>query len=266
VRSDAALQVIELGILEVDGPVTTIVASLLPLPPGGLSDTLRVAVDEALSRVRWRLMSKQTLHLVRPDHVVLLVSHAEPWVRKHGATALASRVRSEVQAVLPSVPDIRRAAVAGPAKVLAEARTSYKQAQQALRVTAAVGNQFGDVVSWEELGIYKLLVELPIDQLGDDAIHPAVKRLMAQPSTEFLLRTLEVYLDLAGDAQATAAALHVHRTTLHHRLRRVQEVAQFDLRNGDERLALHLSLKIAHLQGHRWHDVPSSDAESSLED
>lgn len=255
VRHDAASQLVELGILELDGPVTMIVAGLAPLPGGGLSDPLRVAVDAALNRVRRRLMPKQALHLVRPDHAALLVSLAEPSVREHGIAALAARVLAEVQAALPEQPAARRAAIGGSAAELAQARTSYEQGQQALRVGAAVGGHFGDVVAWDELGIYKLLVELPVEQLGTDAIHPGVQRLLEQPSTHFLLRTLEVYLDLAGDAQATAAALHVHRTTLHHRLRRVQEIAGANLRNGDERLALHLGLKIAHLQGHRWTDA-----------
>lgn len=252
VRRDAASQLVELGILERDSPAVVIAASLAPLPEDGLTDPLRAAVDAALGKVRWRMMPRQALHLVRPEHVVLLVSLSEPWVKDHGIAALALRLQDEVRSVLPSSARERRVAIGGSVPELAQARSSYKQAQQALRVAGAVSGHFGSVVSWEELGIYKLLVELPVEQLGPDAVHPGVQKLLAQPSLQFLLHTLEVYLDLAGDAQATAAALHVHRTTLHHRLRRAQEIADVNLHKGDERLALHLALKIASLQGHRW--------------
>lgn len=252
VRRDAASQIIELGLMELDGPAIVIAASLAPLPDGGLTDPLRAALDAALGRVRWRLMPKQTLHLVRPDHVVVLVSQTEPWVKQHGVPALAKRIQDEVQAVLPDAGVARRVGIGGPVAELAGARASYKQAQQALRVGNAISGHFDTCVAWDELGIYKLLVELPVEQLGPDAIHPGVQKLLAQPPMHFLLHTLEVYLDLAGDAQATAAALHVHRTTLHHRLRRAQELAGVNLRSGDERLALHLALKIASLQGYRW--------------
>ncbi|MFI7166589.1 helix-turn-helix domain-containing protein, partial [Rhodococcus erythropolis] len=42
-------------------------------------------------------------------------------------------------------------------------------------------------------------------------------------------------------------ALCVHRGSLYYRLRRIQEITRADLANGDDRLALHLSLKVARL-------------------
>ncbi|MCI2237817.1 helix-turn-helix domain-containing protein [Kineococcus sp. TRM81007] len=61
------------------------------------------------------------------------------------------------------------------------------------------------------------------------------------------MRTARTYLDLAGSAQRTAAALAVHRQTLYHRLRRVREVSGYDLDDGADRLALHLALTLADL-------------------
>jgi DNA-binding PucR family transcriptional regulator len=58
------------------------------------------------------------------------------------------------------------------------------------------------------------------------------------------VETLEAYLDRAGDAQAAAAALFVHRTTLYHRLRRIERIAGVDLRDGDDRLLLHMALRL----------------------
>jgi DNA-binding PucR family transcriptional regulator len=47
----------------------------------------------------------------------------------------------------------------------------------------------------------------------------------------------------------TAKALRLHRTSLYYRLQRVAELTGASLRNGDERLTLHLSLKLARLHG-----------------
>jgi DNA-binding PucR family transcriptional regulator len=54
---------------------------------------------------------------------------------------------------------------------------------------------------------------------------------------------------LAGNAHATAARLNLHRTSLYYRLQRIETLARTDLRNGTERLCLHLALKLARLSG-----------------
>lgn len=58
-----------------------------------------------------------------------------------------------------------------------------------------------------------------------------------------------MYLDTAGDAKRTVAQLHIHRATLYYRLRRIEELTDLDLSRGDDRLAAHLSLKLARLVG-----------------
>ena len=80
-------------------------------------------------------------------------------------------------------------------------------------------------------------------------MHPGLARLLATPGSQVLLTTLERYLDQAGNAHATAARLRLHRTTLYYRLQRIEELAGTDLKDGDERLCLHLGLKLARLTG-----------------
>jgi hypothetical protein len=43
--------------------------------------------------------------------------------------------------------------------------------------------------------------------------------------------------------------MNLHRTSLHYRLRRIERLAGTDLKDGNERLSLHLALKLAHLTG-----------------
>ncbi|MFC7587309.1 PucR family transcriptional regulator [Nonomuraea antimicrobica] len=62
-----------------------------------------------------------------------------------------------------------------------------------------------------------------------------------------LAQTVEVYLDRGGHVQKTAAELGVHRQTLYYRLGKAERLTHRDLSDGDDRLAVHLGLKAAHL-------------------
>jgi len=250
VREDAARRLVELGLVERDGPTVVLVAST----PPAVESVSRVAFETAASRVHRRLTPKHALHLLRPDHVLLVVSCNEPSVRRHGVAALAARVRDEISDALERSREPVRVAIGGRVERLEGARTSYEQALSAAAVAGVVRERFGDVVSWDELGIYRMLAGLPLAETGQRMLHPGLRALLERPQTHFLVHTLECYLDHGGDVRATAAALYVHRATLYHRLRRVEEVGGIDLRDGEQRLELHFGLKLARLQGLRWSD------------
>lgn len=260
VRRDAVVELVDLELFATDGPVTVVVALLPPAFEGRSAEALRAAIDAALMRVRRHVTPKHALHLIRPDHVLLLVALGDPSVRAHGPRQLAERLRDELSDLSPVV------ALGGTARELGEALRSYREALRAARVARAMEG-FGDVASWDELGIYGLLAELPVERLNASMLHPGLRELIENPRAHVLVQTLERYLDNAGDAQATARSLHLHRTSLYHRLRRIEELAHVDLRSGDDRLALHLGLKLARLLGLEWsgeHDEPGpADAATS---
>lgn len=117
-------------------------------------------------------------------------------------------------------------------------RDRLEDAPAALReaeLAASLRGQ-GRVVRWERLGALQLLAPLAGAPVPD-----ALARLLPHPE---LVATLTAYLDRAGDAQAAAAAMFVHRTTLYHRLRRIERIAGVDLRDGDDRLLLHMALRL----------------------
>ena len=117
-------------------------------------------------------------------------------------------------------------------------RDRLEDAPAALReaeLAASLRGQ-GRVVRWERLGALQLLAPLAGAPVPD-----ALARLLPHPE---LVATLTAYLDRAGDAQAAAAALFIHRTTLYHRLRRIERIAGVDLRDGDDRLLLHMALRL----------------------
>jgi hypothetical protein len=199
------------------GPVTALVVR--PTTPTVLADELAHGLLAARAKLSAR-------HLVRADHGVLLCP---------GRTPNPDEVRYLVG--LPSV-----AGVGAPRSRLADAAESYREALHAAEVALRVPGQ-GPSASWASLGVYRML------SAQQAQLHPGLERLLGDPGCRSLLETLETYLDLAGSVVATARALRLHRTSLYYRLQRVEELAGTDLKSGDERLMLHLSLKLARLTG-----------------
>ncbi|MEW1724822.1 helix-turn-helix domain-containing protein [Streptomyces sp. NPDC093109] len=116
---------------------------------------------------------------------------------------------------------------------------AWREAVAAAR--ASVGRpRFGPVAQWTAIGPYRLLTALP--RTPD----PAVGALLAPANAE-LAHTAEVFLDHAGQAGRTAAALGIHRQTLYYRLSRIEQVTGLDLDDGEDRLLLHMALKAARL-------------------
>jgi len=63
-----------------------------------------------------------------------------------------------------------------------------------------------------------------------------------------LLKTLETYLDHGCSLVEAADALYIHRNTLLHRLKRIEELCDVDLRDPMQRLNLHAVVKDYHLR------------------
>jgi len=131
---------------------------------------------------------------------------------------------------------------------LAKVAASYRQGQQATRV-ADVVRAVGEVVRWRDLGIYRMLAHIAVEELTTDALHSGLVKLLQEDREGVLLHTLESFLDNAGDVKSTAAALVIHRTSLYYRLGKIEQIAGVDLGNGDDRLAMHLGLKMSRMVG-----------------
>ncbi|MFI1307661.1 PucR family transcriptional regulator [Streptomyces sioyaensis] len=102
------------------------------------------------------------------------------------------------------------------------------------------------VLSWRDTGVHGPLM-LAATASPDLVVPPEIADLGAGGRTDSLAHTAEVFLDAAGDTAAASERLMIHRTTLYYRLAQIEKKTGWDLKNGRDRLTLHLGLKTQRL-------------------
>lgn len=212
---------------------------------GHVTEDDRLALDAGVEFGRRQREQRRVLTVGRLDHAVLILSREGSSARQ-SLFELGSAVRKRVLA------ETREGTTCwvgiGSAQAgLETVRASYLQASRAAEVASMV-KVLGAVVHRTQLGVYGLLASVPADQLIEH-MHPGVRTLVSRgaPGDDTLVHTLETFLDNAGDVKRTSDQLLIHRTSLYYRLKRVKEITELDLSVGDDRLALHLGLKMAQL-------------------
>lgn len=185
-------------------------------------------------------------YLARKDHCVLVMvaPHDEDAQLQAQLASLRAVASAELAAADPA--GVLVVGVGGHRAALVDAVHSYHEARMAATAGAALPG-VGELVRWSRLGVYQVAATLADGVDRPPVPHAGLRRLLDLPEALPLLETLETYLDAAGNAQLTAELLHLHRTSLYYRLQRVEQLARTDLKDGVERLALHLSLKVARM-------------------
>ncbi|MEU0486066.1 helix-turn-helix domain-containing protein [Streptosporangium sp. NPDC006013] len=228
-------------------PPACSVAVLVVQASSAEQEDLRTTLHAVLRRAGRRATPLVSLSMARAGGrgVLLLAGRRPP-----GAADLrgvAEQVQDELVKQLGDSVQVRVGigpVVDGPTR----ASVSARRAREALDVTQQVTG-FGTVTAWDDLGVYRLLVQLPLSDLPEDAIPDGLRTLMESDHEGTLAETLETWLDEGCDSRHTVARLQVHRTSLYYRLGRIEEITGLSLKSGGVRLDLHLGLKLARLQG-----------------
>jgi GAF domain-containing protein len=198
----------------------------------------------------------------RPWPVV--AERIETRLRNLEAGALVDPGREALRALLPlpaaatqgDVASLRElAASEGVAIGMSAARSgaggadqSLRQAQDAATIARALAPD-GGALAYDDLGAYRYLVHLAIDDAPHDRLCEAVERLLdydARRETQ-LLATLEQYLADRRVGTATARKLFIHANTLRQRLDRIEKLTGIELANEDL-LSLELAVKLVRLR------------------
>jgi PucR C-terminal helix-turn-helix domain len=184
---------------------------------------------------------------------------AERARRRWQADDLVWRVRGAVVTVVAhgGTPDaLARALVdAGAPHAVASAPFGEPAAAREALGTAAAGliavqqvPRLGPAASVGALGSWVFAARL-WDAAGRPAVPAPLPALLRARAGAELARALEATLDAAGDVAAAARELHVHRATLYRRLARAQELTGLAMTSGDDRLQVHLAIRMWRLAG-----------------
>ncbi|MDX2137150.1 MAG: helix-turn-helix domain-containing protein, partial [Chloroflexota bacterium] len=137
--------------------------------------------------------------------------------------------------------------ISRPAMGLAALREAYREAKDAFGIAHELGNR-EQTTFYGDLKLFQFLLALKernLEQmrrfhretLGGLVEHDERKQ-------GDLIRTLNGFFEANGNLAKAASDLDVHRNTLVYRLDRIKELTGLDLEDADNRLILHLALKI----------------------
>jgi sugar diacid utilization regulator len=213
-----------------------------PARPAGAATALRSRVAAAIdhfftNRVPGAITS------IRDDEVVVVVP--EPTDQHPGAEAgrLAAGCRSRMRDTFPEA--VVTIGIGGSCRDPAGIARSYGQARRTIDAVQRLGRQ-GQVVAFEDLGVHRLLLQVPdLAELRSFAAE-ILGKLSAQEHQRGaeLLATLACYFRENSSPQRTARALHVHPNTVAYRIRRIQEITGIQLDNYRDRLMAQVALEI----------------------
>lgn len=200
------------------------------------------------------------LPLTRRDHGVLVLT-ADNLAKVAPVVDAAARTAAALVAAHPWL----QSCVVGVGSIergVERTAVTHDHAQLALRAARTLRDT-GDVVYWDRLGFRQLILKMAAADTDLLDPFPGLAPLFDEPRNRALVETLETYLDMAGNAQLAAERLFLHRTSLYYRLTKIEHITGADLRDGNDRLALHLAIKIARATGRYDGDLPIRHAESA---
>lgn len=135
-----------------------------------------------------------------------------------------------------------RFGIGGPEPSIEGIRRAYLEAREALEIGLALGLS-EPIFRFDDLLLYHFLRSEP-------ALVSRFVKLMLGPLLEYddrrkgeLVKTLDAYFDADGSVKAAGEALFAHPHTVTYRLKQVEKLTGWSLRDPEEKLRLQLSLR-----------------------
>jgi GAF domain-containing protein len=137
------------------------------------------------------------------------------------------------------------------------ARRRMREAADAASIGRSLAAD-GGAVSYEQLGAYRYLVHLELDETPHDRYGQAVEALIEYDRRRKaqLVETLERFLGARCSVAESARTLYIHPNTVRQRLERIERITGLELRREDL-LSLELALKVARLHRARGDAGPA---------
>jgi purine catabolism regulator len=158
---------------------------------------------------------------------------------------VVEEVRDQLATRTPS--GVVGAGISRPVNNLSTLREAYREAKDALGIATQLGDR-EESTFYGDLKLFQLLLALKEKNLEylrrfyQDTLGPLVEHDERKQAD--LIRTLNGFFEANGNLAKAASDLDVHRNTLVYRLERISELTEMNLDDADNRLILHLALKV----------------------
>jgi sugar diacid utilization regulator len=160
-----------------------------------------------------------------------------------GAGPLGAAALSHVRRTFPAA--VLTAGLSGTCQEPVEIARAYAQARRTIETARRLGRR-GQVVAFEDLGIHRLLLEVPdlgeLRAFAEEVLGPLAAHERKHRSG--YLRTLAIYFRENGSLQRAARELQVHPNTVTYRLNRVEALTGLELGRYQDRLMAQVALEI----------------------
>lgn len=159
--------------------------------------------------------------------------------------AQVEEVRLQLASRTPS--GLVTAGMSRPCEGLGGLRDAYREAKDAVSIAYELGDK-EKTTFYGDLKLFQLLLALKDRSLPHlRRFHQEILGALLEHDTRRqsdLIHTLEGFFGANGNLAKAAQDLDVHRNTLVYRLEKIAELTDLDLDDADNRLILHLALKI----------------------
>lgn len=125
---------------------------------------------------------------------------------------------------------------------------SWAQAKRARHVAQTCGLQ-GEIVAYDRLGVYSLLYLIPPGDEREQFLNRFLVPLQQadRKGGGRIMETLEMYFYCNGNIKVTSEKLLAHYNTIVYRLEKIQTILGISLDDPEDRLRLHLALKLGQI-------------------
>jgi hypothetical protein len=210
--------------------------------PGHLGE--RAPAEEALNRLAGSMRCATVLR--GPELVMLLSEQSDDGTPDRTAGAVTVPV-SRIRLLLPpqAAGNQFTCGLSEPTERAELAPQALLQAQHAIDLGIRIGRA-GQIISYSELGIYRLLLQIgnmhQLWQFDEDVLGALIDHDARHKAD--LFSTLSIYLNQHESLKQTARVLRIHVNTVSYRIQRIQQLTSLDLANPDHRLSAHVAAKI----------------------
>ncbi|MDQ3985310.1 MAG: helix-turn-helix domain-containing protein [Actinomycetota bacterium] len=198
---------------------------------GPESDTRKEANVAAAASSALALGSAEPIVLQKAEHTIALIP-ADPSI---DPSSMPEKLVAELGGEW-------RFGMGGPEPGLKGIRRAYLEAREALEIGEALGlegpvHRFNDLLLYHFLRVEPALMERFIDQTLGPLIEYDDRRKGE------LIKTLETYFSADGSVKMAGEALFAHPHTVTYRLKQIETLTGWSLRNSEDKLNLQLSLR-----------------------